>query len=48
MERKLAAIPAVDVVCYSAHMEADEAGTFERLKAGQKELFEPEIGRHQE
>jgi TolB-like protein/class 3 adenylate cyclase/Tfp pilus assembly protein PilF len=47
MERKLTAILAVDVVGYSAHMEADEAGTFERLKAGQKELFEPEIARHQ-
>ncbi|MER9158881.1 adenylate/guanylate cyclase domain-containing protein [Mesorhizobium sp. M0778] len=27
-------------------MERDEAGTFERLKAGRKELFEPEIARH--
>jgi hypothetical protein len=26
MERKLAAIVAVDVVGYSAHMETDEAG----------------------
>ena len=43
MERKLAAILAVDVVGYSAHMERDEAGTFDRLKAGRKELFEPEI-----
>jgi TolB-like protein len=46
MERKLAAILAVDVVSYSALMEADEAGTFERLRAGRKELFEPEIGKH--
>jgi TolB-like protein/class 3 adenylate cyclase/tetratricopeptide (TPR) repeat protein len=46
MERKLAAILAVDVVGYSALMEADEAGTFDRLRAGRKELFEPEIARH--
>ena len=43
MERKLAAILAADVVGYSALMEHDEAGTFDRLKAGRKELFEPEI-----
>jgi len=43
MERKLVAILAVDVVGYSALMERDEAGTFDRLKAGRKELFEPEI-----
>lgn len=47
MERKLAAILAVDVVGYSAHMESDEAGTFERLKAGRLELFDPEIAKHQ-
>src|SRR5262245_55381560 len=46
MERKLAAILAADVVGYSALMEADEAGTHERLRAGRKELFEPEIARH--
>jgi TolB-like protein/class 3 adenylate cyclase/Tfp pilus assembly protein PilF len=43
MERKLSAILAIDVVGYSALMEADEAGTFDRLKRGRKELFEPEI-----
>ncbi len=43
MERKLAAILAADVVGYSALMERDEAGTFDRLQAGRKELFEPEI-----
>jgi adenylate cyclase len=43
MERKLAVILAADVVGYSALMERDEAGTFDRLKAGRKELFEPEI-----
>jgi TolB-like protein/class 3 adenylate cyclase/Flp pilus assembly protein TadD len=46
MERKLAAILAADVVGYSALMERDEAGTFDRLVAGRKELFEPEIARH--
>ncbi|MGK9168588.1 adenylate/guanylate cyclase domain-containing protein [Inquilinus limosus] len=46
MERKLAAILAADVVGYSALMERDEAGTFNRLRAHRKELFEPEIVRH--
>ncbi|BAV50851.1 CyaF4 adenylate cyclase [Mesorhizobium loti] len=46
MDRKLAAILAADVVGYSALMEQDEQGTFERLKAGRKELFEPEISSH--
>src|SRR5262245_42108874 len=46
MERRLAAILAADVVGFSALMERDEAGTFARLKAGRKELFEPEIARH--
>jgi TolB-like protein/class 3 adenylate cyclase len=46
MERKLAAILAVDVVGYSRLMEADEADTFERLRTHRKELFEPEIAKH--
>ena len=46
MDRKLAAILAADVVGYSTLMERDEGGTFERLKAGRKELFEPEIALH--
>ena len=46
MERRLAAILAADVVGFSRLMEQDEAGTFERLKARRKELFEPEIERH--
>jgi TolB-like protein/class 3 adenylate cyclase len=46
MERKLTTILAADVVGYSGLMERDEAGTHERLKAGHKELFEPEIARH--
>jgi class 3 adenylate cyclase len=46
MDRKLAAILAADVVGYSRMMETDEQGTFERLRAGRKELFEPEIALH--
>ncbi len=46
VDRKLAAILAADVVGYSALMEQDEQGTFERLRAGRKELLEPEIARH--
>jgi class 3 adenylate cyclase len=46
MDRKLAAILAADVVGYASLMERDERGTHERLKAGRKELFEPEIARH--
>jgi adenylate cyclase len=46
MDRKLSAILAADVVGYSALMERDEAGTFERVRAGRKELFEPDIARH--
>lgn len=45
MERKLAAILSADVVGYSSLMERDEAGTFSRVVAGRKELFEPEIAR---
>jgi len=45
MERRLAAILAADVVGYSALMERDEAGTYQRLLRGRKELFEPEIQR---
>jgi adenylate cyclase len=46
MNRKLVAILAADVVGYSTLMERDEGGTFERLKADRKELFEPEIALH--
>src|SRR5262245_17424342 len=46
MERRLSAILAADVVGYSRLMEADEAATFERLRAHRKELFEPEIEKH--
>ena len=46
MERRLAAILALDVVGYSRLMEADETGTFARLRAHQRDLIEPEIARH--
>src|SRR5215510_9915986 len=46
MERRLAAILAADVVGYSRLMEQDEAGTFARLRAHRKELFEPEVAKH--
>jgi adenylate cyclase len=46
MERRLSAILAADVVGYSALMEQDEAGTFDRLRAHRKELFEPEVQKH--
>ncbi len=46
MERRLAAILAADVVGYSRLVERDEVGTFERLRAHRKELFEPEIDKH--
>jgi adenylate cyclase len=46
VQRRLAAILAADVVGYSRLMEQDEGGTFERLRAHRKELFEPEIEQH--
>jgi TolB-like protein len=46
MDRKLSAIVAADVVGYSALMDRDAAGAFERVRAGRKELFEPEIALH--
>ena len=46
MERRLSAILAADVVGYSALMETDEAGTFDRVRAGRTELFEPEVKKH--
>lgn len=46
MERKLSAILVTDVVGYSAQMERDEEGTFARVTARRKDLFEPEIARH--
>ncbi len=46
MERRISAILAADVAGYSRLMEADEAGTFDRLRAHRKELFEPSIEKH--
>src|SRR5881397_3108339 len=46
MERRLSAILAADVAGYSRLTEVDEAGTFARLRAHRKELFEPDIARH--
>ncbi|MBY5460818.1 tetratricopeptide repeat protein [Rhizobium leguminosarum] len=46
MQRKLAAILAADVVGYSSMMETDETGTFQRLRADQKEFLEPEIQKY--
>jgi adenylate cyclase len=46
IERRLAAILAVDVVGYSRLMERDEAGTLARLKAHRKELVEPLIAEY--
>lgn len=46
MERRLSAILAADVVGYSALMERDETGTFNRLRSTRIDLFEPEIASH--
>jgi TolB-like protein/class 3 adenylate cyclase len=46
VDRRLAAIMAVDVVGYSRLMGADEAGTLARVKAYRKELVEPLIAEH--
>ncbi len=47
MERKLAVILVADIVGYSALMEKDEAGTYARVTARRRDIFEPEIARHQ-
>ena len=46
MQRKLCAILAADVVGYSALMERDEQGTFDRLRVRREQLFEPQIKAH--
>jgi len=46
VERRLAAILAVDVVGYSRLMGADEEGTLEHLKALRHELVDPKIAEH--
>src|SRR5437870_8539817 len=46
VERRLAAIMAVDVVGYSRLMGEDEEGTLAALKAIRRELGEPKIDEH--
>src|SRR6185369_3730806 len=46
VERRLAAILVAYVAGYSALMERDEAGTFDRLRTHRKEVFEPAIKQH--
>jgi len=46
MERRLAAILAIDVVGYSRLMETDEAGTFGRLRGRLNALVGPRIAEH--
>jgi class 3 adenylate cyclase/TolB-like protein len=46
MERRLAAIFALDMVGFSRLMEYDEAGTLARQKAHRAELIDPSIARH--
>jgi adenylate cyclase len=46
MERKLAVIMAGDVVGYSRLMAEDEAGTYDRLRAGVAEVVVPSVEGH--
>lgn len=46
MERRLAAILAVDVVGYSRLMEVDGAGTLAALKIRRKEVLKPLVAKH--
>ena len=46
VQRRLAAILALDVVGYSRLMEADEGGTLARLKALRGAVIDPEVARH--
>ena len=46
VERRLAAILAVDVAGYSRLMGEDEEGTHARLKAHLRELVDPKIAEH--
>ena len=46
MERRLAAIFALDMVGYSRLMEADEADTLERQESLRAELIDPVITQH--
>ena len=46
VERRLAAILAVDVAGYSRLMGVDEEGTHARLKAHLRELIDPMVAEH--
>jgi TolB-like protein/class 3 adenylate cyclase/Flp pilus assembly protein TadD len=46
MERRLAAILAADVVGYSRLMEADEEGTYARLKVLREQVIDPAVAGH--
>src|SRR6478752_10823798 len=46
VERRLAAIRAVDVVGYSRLMGVNEEGTLATLKAHRRELLDPKIAEH--
>ena len=47
VERRLAAILAMDVAGYSRLMGVDEVGTLRALKAHRKGLIDPTIAAHQ-
>jgi class 3 adenylate cyclase len=44
--RRLAAVLAIDMVGYSRHMEADEAGTIARQKSHRKARIDPVVREH--
>ena len=46
MQRRLTAILSADVAGYSGQMEADEAGTLERLKGNRSRVFDPCVAAH--
>jgi class 3 adenylate cyclase len=46
MDRRLAAILAVDMAGYSRLMEKDEESVLKRQKGHRRELIDPEIGSH--
>jgi adenylate cyclase len=46
MQRRLTAILSADVAGYSGLMEADEAGTLERLKDNRSRVFDPAVAAH--
>ncbi len=46
MERRLAAIVAMDMVGYTARMQADEVGTLTLIKSDRETLIEPKIAQY--